>query len=93
MTKEQAIAIAKTLVHEQRLVVGAFCAAHYISVEDYQREVQRVKREHGTWLISFAYAGPPVKEDPNVVRDPPLGGPTTITINDATGAAERMMEM
>lgn len=93
MTKEQAIAVARRLVQEQRLVVGALCAANYISVEDYQREVPKAKREHGTWLISFACAGPPLKEDPDIVCDPPLGGPTTITINDATGAAQRMMEL
>ncbi|MBC7818818.1 MAG: hypothetical protein IAG10_18155 [Planctomycetaceae bacterium] len=79
--------IACEFVSNSHLEVGPLFHVHHISASDYNRELGG-ERKSGTWMVSFEYAGPPVRLDPNVVCTPAPDSPITINVDDVSGEAE-----
>jgi len=86
ISEPEAKAIAQKLAQAERLSVGAICQVTHIAREEYPEKARR-GLDHGTWLVSFAYVGRPPTEAEKRWH-PPFDSPTTVVINDETGAAE-----
>jgi len=86
ISEPEAKAIAQKLVQDERVEVGAICRITHHAREDYPEKARR-GLDHGNWLVSFAYIGRPITDAEKRIR-PALGSPTTVVINDETGAAE-----
>ena len=86
ISEPEAKAIAQQLVQTARLEVGAICRITHLARDDYPEKARR-GLDHGTWQVSFAYIGRPLTGDEKRIR-PPMDRPTTVVINDETGAAE-----
>lgn len=80
-----AITLARKLAYTSGARIGDLCRVQHISKDEYL-EKARARLDHGNWLVSFAYVGePPTEADKG--RIPPKDLPTTIVVNDETGAA------
>jgi len=86
ISEPEAKVIAQQLVQDERVQVGAICRISHHAREDYPEKARR-GLDHGNWLVSFAYIGRPLTEDEKHFL-PPLDRPTTVVVNDETGAAE-----
>ena len=87
ISRDRAIILASEFVSRENIPSGDLLTVEYYSESDTLRSAG-VSLGHGTYMVTFAYAGPPVKHSPSVVHTPALDSPVTIKVNDQSGETE-----